>query len=102
MATLFGSRKKPATEGTPKKKKPKKLPNGALKRQVKGLYKEFVTPLVYGAATKNPLLGLGVVAGERAIKGLVTWASKKQPNPKRNGGKKKNYSNKVWKPFGSL
>jgi len=34
MATLFGSRKKPATEGTPKKKKPKKLPNGALKRQV--------------------------------------------------------------------
>ena len=53
-----------AIEGAPKKKKKsKKLPNGKLKGQVKGLYKEFVTPLVYGAATKNPLLGLGAVAG---------------------------------------
>ena len=91
-----------ATKGAPKKKKSKKLPNGTLKDQVKGLYKEFVTPLAYTATTKNPLLGLGVVAGERAVKGLVTWASKKQPNPKRNGDKKKNYSNKVWKPFGNL
>jgi hypothetical protein len=95
------------TEGAPKKKKPRKLPNGgALKRQVKGLYKEFVTPLAYTATTKNPLLGLGVVAGERAVKGLVTWASKKHPKrpkeDKEKNGKKKNYSNKVWKPFGSL
>ena len=91
-----------ATKGAPKKKKSTKLPSGGLKKQATSLYKEFVTPLTIGAAKYNPLLGLGVVAGERAIKGLVTWASKKQPNPKRNGGKKKNYSNKVWKPFGSL
>jgi len=95
-----------ATEGAPKKKKSKKLPNGELKKQATSLYKEFVTPLAYTAATKNPLLGLGTVAGERAVKGILTWASKKHPKrpkeDKKKNGKKKSYSNKVWKPFGSL
>ena len=95
-------------EGAPKKKKKsKKLPNGKLKGQVKGLYKEFVTPLVYGAATKNPLLGLGAVAGERAVKGIVKHFKdreypKRPKEDKKKNGKNKNYSNKVWKPFGSL
>ena len=94
-----------ATEGAPKKKKPRKLPNGgALKRQVKGLYKEFVTPLAYGAATKNPLLGLGFVAGERAVKGIIKhFKDRKYPKrpkeDKEKNGKKKNYSNKVRKPI---
>jgi len=96
-----------ATEGAPKKKKSKKLPNGGLKKQATSLYKEFVTPLAYTAATKNPLFGLGAVAGERAVKGIIKhFKDRKYPKrpkeDKEKNGKKKNYSNKVWKPFGSL
>ena len=96
-----------ATEGAPKKKKSKKLPNGGLKKQATSLYKEFVTPLAYTAATKNPLFGLGTIAGERAVKGIVKhFKDRKYPKrpkeDKEKNGKKKNYSNKVWKPFGSL
>ena len=91
-----------ATEGAPKKKKSTKLPSGGLKKQATSLYKEFVTPLTIGAAKYNPLLGLGVVAGERAVKGIVKHFKDRKYPKKPKEGKKKNYSNKVWKPFGSL
>ena len=96
-----------ATKGAPKKKKSTKLPSGGLKKQAISLYKEFVTPLTIGAAKYNPLLGLGVVAGERAVKGIVRHFQdreypKRPKEDKEKNGKKKKYSNKVWKPFGSL